>query len=285
MNIKKSEVDKLIKEEFQKMMEKKKLSNRLSKINEELHKMDSEDASLNEVEAAGEEKVRSHGWAGEAGGDVKFKAKFEKKGSHMLENEEEVSALDETPMGEFEAKFAEIGKAIDAKLASEAGAETGSEEMGGESKDDDFEDVEVSDDDSKEPSLEGGSEESEEEDESFKVKEDVSPEQHLNPDDAMKTAGLEKVGVKGEVQESVEEPLEGHSVVQDADQDKVNDNMEKDKHVKESASKKGQVIAENKSSEKKNLFTEGLDAKKKTALLEEMNRMRKFAGLSKEEEE
>ena len=60
--------------------------------------------------------------------------------------------------------------------------------------------------------------------------------------------------------------------------------MEKDTHVKESTKTKGNVISEAKKPEVKNIFTEGLDVNKKTALLSEMNRMKKFAGLSKDEE-
>jgi len=294
MKIKKSEIDKMIKEEFQKMLEKKKLSNRLAQINESLSQLDKEDSLLNEVEAGGETKVASHAWTGKADGDVKFKPEFEKKGSSLLEDEDAVEAgvedsievgaddsevevgsdaveVEETPMGEFEAKFAEIGKAIDAKMAgtesTEApGAETaemGASEIGDENSDDDFEEVEVSDD--------NGTEEVEE---YAEVQGGVGAEQGMTAADA----------VKEEVSESVEEPLEGHSVAQEVEADKVNDNMEKDNHVKESAKTEGTVITEAKKTEGKNIFTEGLDAKKKTALLEEMNRMKKFAGLSKDEE-
>lgn len=285
MKIKISDVDKMIKEEFQKMMEKKKLSSRLSQINEELNKMNSEDSVvLNEVEAGGKTKVSSHAWTGEENGDVKWDAKFEKKGSHLMEDEEEgaeVGAemdaemggempgaeMDETPMGEFEAKFAEIGRAIDAKMNAEAGeaegeeaGEEAGEEMGAEASDDDFEEVEVSDD-------ENGEEEIEEYKE---VVGGVGAEQGMTADQAVK--------------ESVDEPLEGESVAQMTDADDVNDNMEKDTHVNEGAGKKGAVITEAKKPEGKNIFTEGLDSKKKTALLEEFNRMKKFAGLSKDEE-
>ena len=292
MKINKSVNDKMIKEEFQKMLVKKKLSTRLSQINEELGKMSSEDSLLNEVEAGGQTKVSSHAWTGKENGDVKWDAKFEKIGTHLKEDEmpgeepememgAEMNAEPEMEMGEFEAKFAEIGRAIDAKMSSESNGETvetsGEEAMemgaeGGENSDDDFEEVEVSDDDNEEVEV----------DES--MGHSVGAEQHLTP----KTPGeMDKPtnDLKGHVQqESVDEPLEGHSVVQDAAADDVNDNMEKDTHVKEGANKKGAVITEAKKSEGKNIFTEGLDPKKKTALLEEMNRMKKFAGLSKDEE-
>lgn len=276
MKISKAEVDKLIKEEFQKMMEKQKLAKRLSQINEELGKMDSEDQALNEVEAGGLEKTKSA--TGLVPGE-QHSVKFEKIGTHLKEDdmpgeETEMGAdmdmdADIDAMGEFEAKFAEIGKAIDAKLAGEsapeAGEEMGSEageEMGGEAGDDDFEEVEVSDED-------GGEEGTEEEIDEYN-------ETHQDP----KTGEVMHTVQK----ESVEEPLEGESVAQMTDADDVNDNMEKDTHVNESTKEKGSVITEAKKSDKKNIFTEGIDEAKKAKLMEEMNRMRKFAGLSKDEE-
>ena len=264
MKIKVSEVDKMIKEEFQKMLGKKKLSSRLSQINEELGRMAEEDSSLEEVEAVGMQKTKSA--TGLVPGE-QHGVKFEKIGTHLKEEDEEMeagndmeggmdsgmeSSEEEMPieMGEFESKFAEIGKAIDAKLSAESGVVTPEigggmepEGMGSETgdSDDDFEEVEV------EPETSGSEEEVE------------------------------------EIQESVDEPLEGHSVAQETSADTVNDNMEKDNHVKEGAKKSGTVITESTKSDK-NIFTEGLDVKKKAALLEELNRMKRFAGLSKEEE-
>lgn len=284
MKIKMSEVDKMIKEEFQKMIGKRKLSARLSQINEELSKMDSDDTVVNEVEAGEKTHVSSHAWTGEENGDVKWEPKFEKKGSALKEDgmsdeEVETPAMDdemgadtemEIEMGEFESKFAEIGKAIDAKLSSEAApadteVETPDEEMGAGDTEEDFEEVEVE----AEPEM-GSEEEVEEIDEYKEIVGGKGQEQGMTADETVK--------------ESVEEPLEGHSVAQEVAADDVNDNMEKDTHVKEGADKKGAVITEAKSTESKNIFTEGLDVKKKTALLEEMNRMKKFAGLSKDEE-
>lgn len=279
MKVKKSDIDKIIKEEFKRMLLKKQLSSRLSQINESIEAMESEDSELNEVEAGGEEKVSSHAWTGEANGDVKFKPKFEKIGTHLKEEDgievDGSTEMEENPMGEFESKFAEIGKAIDAKLASEMGggmaapatapdAEAGIE-MSGSTDDDDFEEVEVSDEDN------GGGEEIEE---YHEIVGGVGAEQGMTANDATKNK---------EVRESVEEPLEGHSVAQEAKVDGVNDNMEKDTHVKESKSNKGALIAEGKTTEK-NIFTEGIDASKKAKMMEEFNRMKKFAGLSRDEE-
>lgn len=293
MKIKVSDVDRMIKEEFQKMMEKRKLSSRLSQINEELGKMDSDDSVLNEVEAGGKTHVSSHAWTGKEGGDVKWDAKFEKKGTHLKEDdmprEDDMSgegdamglgmdsemgaeaAVEENPMGEFEAKFAEIGRAIDAKMNAETtgdmGAEMGAEEeMGAEAgNSDDFEEVEVSDDDDTEV-------------------EEVEEYAEVHGGEGAPQGMTAAQALDKPVKESVDEPLEGHSVAQEASVDGVNDNMKKDTHVKESAGKKGTVITEAKKAEGKNIFTEGVDDKKKAKLLEEFNRMKKFAGLSKDEE-
>lgn len=257
MKINKSDLDKMIMEEFQKLKKKQALETRLKQINEELSTMDSEDSLLNEVEAGGQEKVSSHAWTGEENGDVKYKPKFEKIGTHLKEEEEEGMEgmeKEETPMGEFEAKFAEIGKAIDAKMAAEMGdaaaAPMASEEptMDSDSDDEDFEEVDVQDDDTEEGNEAGEIEE-----------------------------------VQAPMGESVEEPLEGESVAQMTDADTVNDNMEKDKHVHEGENKGGEILSEGASTAK-NIFTEGVDAAKKTKLMEELNRMKKFAGLSKDEE-
>lgn len=292
MKIKMSEVDKMIKEEFHKMMEKKKLSTRLSQINEELEKMSSEDADLNEVEASGMQKTKSA--TGLIPGE-QHGVKFEKIGTHLKEDEEEFEVggdngmelsgneggesieggeaieggeegmgmgAEEISMGEFEAKFAEIGKAIDAKLGGgEAEVSMGSEigDAEGTTGDDDFEEVEVQDE-------MGGNPESGE------------SKEH----EAGETPAEEKK--EDEISESVDEPLEGHSVSQEAKADTMNDNMDKDTHVKEGKNNKGAVITENTKPAGKNIFTEGLDDKKKKAMMEEFNRMKKFAGLSKNDE-
>lgn len=277
MKIKKSDIDKMINEEYQRIMAKRGLSARLSQINEEISKLDSEDSLLNEVEAGGQEKVSSHAWTGEANGDVKYKPKFEKIGTHLKEDEEteigsEIgSEVEENPMGEFEAKFAEIGKAIDAKMATEMGSAAPSEEspvMGDDNSDEDFEEVEVGDEESEK------GEDGEIEEYNEKVGGEGNPEGTHTHDGTPfdKTMG-----------ESVEEPLEGDSVAQMTDADSVNDNMEKDTHVNEGKNKDGKIISEGASTTK-NIFTEGVDAAKKAKLMEEMNRMRKFAGLSRDEE-
>ena len=147
-----TEVNKIIKEEFQRVMEKKKIQSRIQQINEELAHMEEEDSTmmgedenLEEVEAGSEMKVRSHAWTGEEDGDTKWTPEFEHKGSHLLEDEELEVGEDEDEEGSLADEFAELGAAIEAKIMAALGkidneaSETPEEE-------EDFEEVEVSDD-------------------------------------------------------------------------------------------------------------------------------------------
>jgi hypothetical protein len=266
MKIKMSDVDKMIKEEFQKMIGKKKLSTRLSQINEELRRMDTEDSILNEVEASGMQKTQSA--TGLVPGE-QHGVKFEKIGTHLKEDdaEDEMEITVDTPdmgadmdmdvdMGEFEAKFAEIGRAIDAKMgATDNDVEVPEMDAEAGESDEDFEEVEVDAD----SDIEVGSEEGEEGGEGEEEEEEE------------------------EIEEYAENPapnthVVGGKVIGDEDGDGKPDS------VNESAKKKGSVITEARKSESKNIFTEGVDSKKKAKLLEEFNRMKKFAGLSKDEE-
>ena len=264
MKIKISDVNKMIKEEFERTSAKKKLSSRLSKINEELKNMNSEDSILNEVETGKKTTVSSNAWTGD--GDVKWIPEFQKKGSSLMEdNEEEENEMDidepemggeieitahetgeediEVEMGEFETKFAEIGRAIDAKMGAEIEAGM-APEIGGDHEKDEPE-VEIGDEDFEEVEVSDDNQESEKSDDTEEV-EEVEEDEEDEEDE--------------EIKETVYES------------------------VKKDKNKKGVVITEVKKPAAKNIFTEGLDANKKTALLKEFNRMKKFAGLSKDEE-
>jgi hypothetical protein len=282
------EVNQIIKEEFQRLMTKNKLKARIKQINEELGQMDSEDNSLEEVEAAGTEKL-APGQSFGGGQGEKFKPKFEKKGSHLLEDEDEETLEIGIEGGEGEAEekgelsladeFAELGAAIEAKIRAVLGGESesaegaeGAEGASTEDNGEEFEEVEV-DSDGVEGNVEGSEDENAEEvDEYAEVQGGVGAEQGMTADQAVKT-------------ESVEEPLEGHSVAQDADADKVNDNLEKDTHVKEGKNKTGKVIAESKETKSAylNILSEGLDKNQKSALQSEIDRMRKLAKLDNNE--
>ena len=87
VKIQKKELQKMIKEEYSRKITEINLKKRLRQINEEIEEITEED-DLDEVEVGGQEKVRSTAWTGEKGGDDKWSPKFQKKGSHLVEDEE-----------------------------------------------------------------------------------------------------------------------------------------------------------------------------------------------------
>ena len=238
-----TEVNQISKEEFQRVMEKKKIQSRIQQINEELGHMEEEDSqmmgedeNLEEVEAGSEMKVRSHAWTGEEDGDTKWTPEFEHKGSHLLEDEEledELEVEDDSE-GSLADEFAELGAAIEAKImaalgkidheASEAPEEETSED------DEDFEEVEVSDD--------------EEEDE---VSDDEEEEDTMDEYNEV---------VPGDADGR---PTTTHSM--DDEKESLNESTTK---------RNGKYL---------NVLSEGLDARKKNALSNEIERMRKLARL------
>lgn len=142
-----TEINQIIKEEYQRLVEKKKIQSRIQSINEELAQMEEEDSALmdenlDEVEAGGLERLDS-----ETGlePNVKYAAKFDKKGSHLLEDEEEDSEEEEDV--DLSDEFAELGAAIEAKIMAALGKakEEDSEEEDEEEGEEDFEEVEVED--------------------------------------------------------------------------------------------------------------------------------------------
>lgn len=134
IKISKEEVKQMIKEEYHKKLTEIKLKNRLRQINEEIEEIVSEDMEegLEEVKAGGTEKVRSTAWTGEKSGDQKWKPQFEKKGSHLVEDEEvsdeevsdEVIPDDDEEMLDMEedldidAILAKLADAIEDKIES-----------------------------------------------------------------------------------------------------------------------------------------------------------------------
>jgi hypothetical protein len=271
-----TEVNKIIKEEFQRLMEKKKIQNRLQQINEELGGMEAEDAelsdeeTLDEVEVSGTEKVRSHAWTGDADGDEKFKPKFEKKGTHLLEDEEvegdeeeEVVDGDDEGMEMGDDEGVEIGDDEGLEIGDDEGLEIGDDEedsdinLAGEfaelgaaieakimaalgkagvnledtiSDDEDFEEVEVGSEDG--DTIEFGAEEG--------ADEEIEPET--------------------EEGESEEDEAEEKLLAMPMNESKI--------------PTKGKFL---------NVLSEGLDANKKAALSSEMDRMRKLARLGGDE--
>lgn len=257
-----TEVNQIIKEEFQRVMEKKKIQSRIQQINEELALMEEEDSSLmeeeetlEEVEAGGEMKVRSHAWTGEEGGDTKWTPKFDHKGSSLMEDDEiEVGEEDEIEVGEdndteeegsLADEFAELGAAIEAKImaalghmsheASETPEEETIENDEDSEGDEEFEEVEVSDD------------ENEDEDTMEEYREIV--------------------------------PMGDHSATTTHDDDQ--DGIEEGEEKEEEEMKKESINESTSKNNKKylNVLSEGMDSKRQSALEGEIERMRRLAKL------
>lgn len=246
VKVSKAQVDKLIKEEFQKIVEKKKLQKRVQQINEELARLEEEDqAMIDEVEASGEDKVRSHAWTGDENGDKKFKPKFEKKGSHLLEDEDgEEETLDIEDAGDDEStetldlasEFAELGSAIEAKIKAAVSGEKSEDEVASDNAEE-FEEVEVEDE--------------AETDESGEIENDETSND-----------------------EAIEDEMSDEQEIETADDLEA---------LAESKEPNKQVIVEAATTERKNALTEGLDKSKQTAIEKELERMKRLARLGSQE--
>lgn len=244
-----TEVNQIIKEEFQRVMEKKKIQSRIQQINEELAIMEDEDSAimgedaLEEVEAGSEMKVRSHAWTGEEDGDTKWTPEFEHKGSHLLEDDE-IEVGDEEDDNEEEGsladEFAELGAAIEAKIMAALGrmndedSETAEEET--TEDDEEFEEVEVSDEDE-----DGASEE-----------DTVEEYREVVP---MGDHGVTTT----------------HDMDQDGEEEGDKEGEMKKESMNESVSRKGKKYL--------NVLSEGMDSRRQSALEGEIERMRKLARL------
>lgn len=246
-----TEVNQIIKEEFQRVMEKKKIQSRIQQINEELAVMEDEDSaimgeeSLEEVEAGSEMKVRSHAWTGEEDGDTKWTPEFEHKGSHLLEDDEiEVGDDDDDTEeeGSLADEFAELGAAIEAKIMAALGRMND-------------EDSEKEDEDSEE-------DEDSKEDEEFEEVE-VSDDEDENDD------------MMGEYREVVPMGDHGMTTTHDMDQDGKEEGDKEGEMKKESMNES--VSRKNK--KYLNVLSEGMDSKRQSALEGEIERMRKLAKL------
>lgn len=265
------ELQKLIKEEYASMAKDaaraEEIQARLKAINEELETLP-ETETLSEVEAGGLKGVKATGWTGVGEEDKKYDEKFEKIGTHLKEDEElegeveiggDAIEMEAPEMGYFEMKFAELGKELDAKVggeSEEAEIEVGAEmEMGSEEETGDSGMEGMM---NNETSLSNGLNE---ETEAAEVVEEVVEE------DAEVVAESEVVEEEETLNEDLEEPIEGETPAQDSEA-RFNDDMEKDKHVKESVNAPGA-----------GLLSEGFSSTKKTALNSELERMKRLAKL------
>jgi hypothetical protein len=245
-----TEVNQIIKEEFQRVMEKKKIQSRIQQINEELAHMEEEDSTmmedenLEEVEAGGEMKVRSHAWTGEEDGDTKWTPEFDHKGSHLLEDDEiEVGDEDDDTEeeGSLADEFAELGAAIEAKIMAALGR--------------------MNDTDSEDTEEEATEEEATEDDEEF---EEVEVSDEENEDGASEEDTME------EYREVVPMGDHGMTTTHDMNQDGDEDEMKKES-INESVSRKDKKYL--------NVLSEGMDSKRQSALEGEIERMRRLAKL------
>lgn len=223
ISIKKSELNRIIKEEALKFKKALTLKGEFEKINGELNKLN-ENEGISEVTAG--EVVPSKGLPYEGG---QHKPKFATKNGNpnlKMEDEEEITDTDvdidndtDVDADSNTVSKADLIKAIDdlkIALNLNGSTEVPSEEAGEETTEEP--DSEVASNE------EGNKEDEEDGDEIFEFEEEGQKSECGAPMEEKK------------ITETLEEPIEGKSVVQNADQDKVNDNMEKDTHVNESES-------------------------------------------------
>ena len=246
-----TEVNQIIKEEFQRLVEKKKIQARIQQINEELAHMEEEDSSLmdednhlEEVEAGGEMTVRSHAWTGEENGDKKWTPEFEHDGNVLKEDEEEEG--EEGDDLDLSDEFAKVGAKIEAKIMAALGKaeheasetpEEEAEENDEDSEDEDFEEVEVEED----------------EDE-----------------------GADETGAMEEYREVIPSGEHGVTTTHDTDQDGTE---EGDKEGAMKTESLNESVSRKSDSKYLNVLSEGLDSRRKNALESEIERMRRLARL------
>lgn len=231
-SITKAELQQIIKEEYASMAKDatraEEIKSRLAAINKELKTLPE---TLSEVEAGGLKGVKSTGWTGAGEEDKKYDEKFEKIGTHLKEDEEmdgdlEIGGDEEAAeMGYFEAKFAELGRELDAKMGGEVEGDEDADDMGDMGG---LEDVEAADEDS------------EEEVEEMVAEELVAEEDMVNED------------------------LEGETPAQDSEA-RFNDYMEKDKHVHEGVKGGTSLLSEGFTPEKKTALNSELERMKQLA--------------------
>ena len=228
IKIKKSELDRIIKEEALKFRKAISLKKEIANIEEQLKQLN--EGHIDEVEAGEMEKIPSDtGFEGK-----KWKPKFHnpeknpntmmEDGTEDIEDVEMGGDADEDVDSDKIDKAAVLSAIEDLKMAlhlhgenpEEAGEEAG--EVAGEEA-------------GKEAGEEADEENSEEGegDEIFEFEEEGKA-----AEGKMEGAKVDgQPAEEGTVKENLDEPIEGKSVVQVADQDDVNDNMKKDTHVKE----------------------------------------------------
>ena len=235
IKITKSELDRIIKEEALKFKKAIILKKELANVEKELKQLNEVEAGKDIAPTGGENLSNTKTQFV----DVAQKApKFHNpsKNPHtMMEDDADIedtevdidSDVDSDVDGDTIDKAAVLSAIEDLKMAlnlhgvsdesEESEEEESEEETNGEEVGD--EDTEFEFDSEEDEEGENGEEESEEE-----IEEGGYSEEHQNPDTGEVHQTVQK--------ENLEEPIEGGTPVQKADEDDVNDNMKKDTHVK-----------------------------------------------------
>lgn len=224
ITIKKSELDKIIKEEALKFRKALSLKKELGNVEKELKQ-------LNEVEAGVEIESPGKPFQGK-----QHKANFHNpaKNPHTM-MEDEAEDMDDTEIDTDVT--ADVDVDTNSDTIDKAAVLSAIEDLKMALNLHGVSDVESGEEESEE-SIENNGEEIGDEDQEFEFdsEEGENEEEEIEEGGYNETHQDEKGNVVNadDVQENLEEPMEGKSVVQNAEEDKVNDNMEKDTRVKAS---------------------------------------------------
>lgn len=134
IRIKRKDLTRMITEEYNKKIKEINLKKRLMMINEELEKLqqdelEDESESIEEVKAETGGKVRSTAWTGEKNGDEKYNPEFEKKGSHLVEDETQEEMDEELPTDDNEDTPGQDDEELELEIPSEDEQEKDIEEI------------------------------------------------------------------------------------------------------------------------------------------------------------
>ena len=264
-----TEINQIIKEEFQRLMEKNKLKKRVQQINEELGKMESEDQELDEVKFGGMQKTKSDTGLEP---NVQPKPEFTHKGSHLLEDEDE-DELDIEDAGEegsmenlggIEAS-SEEGEEGEEGIEGIEGIEGEEEEEGGLNLAAQFAELGATIEARIKAALGGGEE--------IEVGEEPIEGGAVEGGEEFEEVGEKPEGFGSEPSDEASEESEEESEEGEEEEKKEVPMMQESKKIAK------KVITEVKKSTYLNILSEGLDTTQKSALQNEVDRMRRLAKL------
>jgi hypothetical protein len=234
IKIKKSELDRIIKEEALKFRKAISLKKEIASIEKELKQLT--EGTIDEVEAGEMHKISSDtGFEGKQA-KPKFHNPAKNPNTMMEDGSEDIEDVDMDVDSDEDMNSDKIDKAAvlsaieDLKMALHLHG-AGEEDMEGAEGEEGMEDGAEGEEgmegaEGEEGAKEANSEEDEEGDEIFEFEEEGKKEHAGAKVDGQPTE-------EGSVKEGLDEPIEGGSVVQVAKGDDINDNMKKDSHVKE----------------------------------------------------